>query len=347
MATYAAHEFALLFPMHDGPSLYELRDDIKENGLLEDITLYQENGTPEILDGRRRDWCCDKTDTEKRFTTFNGSREQALKFVVSKNMKRRHLGEGERAIVAAKIATLKNGFNQHTSQNLDNLGLKNPANNGKNNEGGPIGPPSPTTAQAAEMMNVSEMSVKRAKKVLANGTPALQEAVTDGTVSVSDAAKVATEPPKVQDKAVEDVKKGKAKTAGAAVKTCKKREPKTKDEIQDAFGTVVPKNRRDAYADPWITDAVDLIAVISEKFRTARLIDGMNKRHKHYPFFNSKDFIDGCGMVINTLDQLLEHLKERRPACVCPSCEGNGCTDCSHSGLVYRELYKKLKEKKA
>jgi hypothetical protein len=76
-------------------------------------------------------------------------------------------------------------------------------------------PPS-TVEEAARTMNVSPRAVAHAKVVIEQGTPQLQEAVKDRTLSVSDAAQVAREPATVQDQAVSDVRAGKAKTARAA-----------------------------------------------------------------------------------------------------------------------------------
>jgi len=59
-------------------------------------------------------------------------------------MKRRHLNESQRAMVAGNIANMKSGDNQHSKQ------------------GGQICLTS--NAEAAAMMNVSERSVKSAKK---------------------------------------------------------------------------------------------------------------------------------------------------------------------------------------
>lgn len=61
--------------------------------------------------------------------------------------------ESQRALVAAKIAQLQIGANQHT----------------------PIGVPS--QRDAAELLIVSVRNVQRAKAVLDNGTPELVEAV--------------------------------------------------------------------------------------------------------------------------------------------------------------------------
>ncbi len=71
----------------------------------------------------------------------------------------------------------------------------------------------------------------------------------------------------------------------------------------------------------------------------------MNKRAKHYPFFEAKDFVDGYGFATNYIDDLIAHLRDKRPAGVCPCCEGAGCGECRNSGLVPRDLYKTLKAK--
>lgn len=113
----------------------------------------------------------------------------------------------------------------------------------------------------------------------------------------------------------------------------------------DAFGNVIPKKRRDAYCDPWIQNTIDYLAPLVAAFWQEKHANGMHKRAKHYPFFVAKDFIDGCAMAGNTLEQLLDHLKEFRPAGVCPTCAGKGCADCRMSGLVPRKLYAELKKK--
>jgi hypothetical protein len=65
---------------------------------------------------------------------------------------------------------------------------------------------------------VSEDTAKRFHTVETKGTPALQDAVLHGTVSIKDAATVAREQPAVQDGAVEDVKAGRETTAAAAAR---------------------------------------------------------------------------------------------------------------------------------
>jgi voltage-gated potassium channel Kch len=71
--------------------------------------------------------------------------------VISLNLKCRHLSESQRAMVAAKIATLKLGDNQHS-------------------EG-------PSIEEASRLLNVGHASVERAKTVQRAGAPELVEAV--------------------------------------------------------------------------------------------------------------------------------------------------------------------------
>lgn len=125
----------------------------------------------------------------------------------------------------------------------------------------------------------------------------------------------------------------------------KPRTIKTGDTIQDAAGKEVPPKARKPLADPWMQQTIDFLAITEKSIREQRLADTFNKRKAIYPFVNGKDFIDGIGMVMNTIDQLIEHLKENRPAFICPSCSGEHCPDCRQTGAVSRELKKKLDKK--
>jgi hypothetical protein len=100
----------------------------------------------------------------------SGRENHAVGYVVSLNLHRRHLSESQRAMVAAKLATLERGDNQHS----------------------PIGETS--QAKAAELLNVGKRSVERARAVLNSGTAELIHAVEASKVKVSVAADIATLP---------------------------------------------------------------------------------------------------------------------------------------------------------
>ena len=118
-----------------------------------------------------------RASSTKRFFRFRGSivrfepysGDDPVSYVVSLNLRRRHLNESQRAMVAAKLATLRDG------QRADLV------------EGLPIG-------RASELLNVGERSVARAREVIDRGVPELQQAVERGHVSVSAAADVASKP---------------------------------------------------------------------------------------------------------------------------------------------------------
>ena len=84
--------------------------------------------------------------------------------------------------------------------------------------------PRGTDAKVAGMFNVSERSVRSANRVLADGDEQLIAAVTEGVVSVSDAAAIVKLPKPKQRELLELVRSGKARTLRAAAKVKK---PKT------------------------------------------------------------------------------------------------------------------------
>jgi ParB-like chromosome segregation protein Spo0J len=159
---YAFHSLSKMFPPMSDEEFKALVEDIRTNGLRQPITLYQ----GQILDGRHRYDAANAANrelTDKDFTEFKGmGKDAALKFVISQNVNRRHLNESQRAIIAAQIANLEKGANQHTI------------------EGGSIDLPT-----AAKMLNVGEASVKRAKKVLTKAAPEIVEQVRQGKIRVS------------------------------------------------------------------------------------------------------------------------------------------------------------------
>ncbi len=188
---YPAHPFAELFPLHDGPPLVELRNDIEKYGQREDIILYE----GQVLDGRRRQACVIELDKEPRYRNFRGNEAEALAYAISANLKRRHLGETERAMVAAKIAKLpvgrptvlepkssgKNGKVEAKSEEIPEK------TGGQEISGIPLissnGDQPLSQKQVAELMGVSLDSLKRCKAVLEHA-PDLQPAVIAGEMSI-------------------------------------------------------------------------------------------------------------------------------------------------------------------
>jgi len=93
------HPYAELFPRMTNPEFEGLSGDIARKGLLEDIIVYE----GKILEGRERYVACVRKKVPPRFREYAGECGSPLEFVVSKNLHRRHLTEGQRALVAARL----------------------------------------------------------------------------------------------------------------------------------------------------------------------------------------------------------------------------------------------------
>ena len=174
------HELANLFPMIVGEEFQKLTENIKQNGLLEPIWLYE----GKILDGRNRYKACIQAGINPQYRNYEGF--EPLKFVLSLNLHRRHLDESQRAMVAARIADMPRGVNQHVVITT------------------------PTQQDAAAMMNVSRDMVIKAKHIRENAAPEIIEAVERGELAVS---KVFSQQKKQERKAdierqAEEIEKG-------------------------------------------------------------------------------------------------------------------------------------------
>ncbi len=170
--TLEPHELATVFPLLEGQTLADLTADVRKHGLREEIVLLD----GKILDGRNRYRACVDAAVEPRFINYLG--DDPIGFVLSLNLHRRHLDEGQRAMVAARLASLKQGRPTDKPANL------------------PVS--IPTQPKAAEMLNVSERSVRSARAVIDRGTPELAHKVETGKIAVSAAAEVARLPAPTQ-----------------------------------------------------------------------------------------------------------------------------------------------------
>lgn len=157
------HPYADMFPRMHSEAFDALVASIREDGLDEPIVIYEEK----ILDGRNRYAACTKAGAETTFVEYEG--DDPFRFVLRKNLHRRHLTASHRAMIAARMANLGSG--QHASQKCEAV----------------------TLGQAAETLNVSPRSVDNAKVVMASGNDELIEAVESGDMSVSAAAKKVTQ----------------------------------------------------------------------------------------------------------------------------------------------------------
>ena len=164
--SYEFHPLAGIFPLLEGAAFDALVADIAEHGLLEPVML---DGN-KILDGRNRYRACKAAGVPCRFRLLSdtGALADPLKYVISLNVKRRHLSESQRAMAGAKLATMPQG----SRTDLASIDAR-------------------SDAEAAALMNVGEATIERAKAVRAHGIPELIAAVEQDMIAVSAAAKLA------------------------------------------------------------------------------------------------------------------------------------------------------------
>jgi hypothetical protein len=210
------HPYAELFPPMTPAEFYGLCADIASPiGLQEEIVLYE----GKILDGRSRYLACLLKGVPPRFRQYAGECGSPLAFVVSKNIHRRHLTDGQRAWVAARLKPLfeeeaqlrqRAGLKQATAIPVGtNLAQReNPKETGRSAD------------KAAQLMKVSQSSVKAADQVQKLGVPQLADALAAGKIAVSTAARIAKLPAEQQHAVVAAVETGvKPKQALAQVTT--------------------------------------------------------------------------------------------------------------------------------
>ena len=167
MELYPIHPLADCFPRMPGPEFVLLKKDIRENGLIEPIWVYD----GKVLDGRHRQFACQEVGVEPRYRKYEGT--NPIGFVASLNINRRHLSESQRAMAAASLEGMQHGGNRKAQQDA-NLHLDR--------------------NQAAELLQVSPRSVATAAKVKRSAPAEVVEAVKNGNISLNMAAQVAELP---------------------------------------------------------------------------------------------------------------------------------------------------------
>src|ERR1700730_12432930 len=171
------HELANIFPMLAGDDYTAFREDIRVNKLRVPIMLFEGS----ILDGRNRDYACLDLGIAPKFETFTGSYLEAVAYVESLNIRRRHLKGNQRAMVAA-LAAERSGASKR---------------------------------DVGRMLNVAPAQIDNATAIRRKAVPEITKQVEAGTVYLTNAAKVARLP-RVEQRRLAAMGPGAVNAAGKA-----------------------------------------------------------------------------------------------------------------------------------
>lgn len=164
------HPIADIFPMLPPDELQRLADDIASRGLLDPVVLLDDM----VLDGRNRYAACLLAKVTPDFVEFTG--DDALGYVIAKNLHRRHMNESQRAAVAAKLANMRQGGDRPSSKDSNfedaDLHVRNQV----------------SQSEAAAMLNVSPRLVAQAKAI-ERDAPELIPAIERGELTVGKASR--------------------------------------------------------------------------------------------------------------------------------------------------------------
>lgn len=358
------HRLAEQYPLMPSKDLNDLEADMRLTGYDHRFPIVTFQGA--ILDGRNRFIAADRAEVKPVYVAFTGTEAEADLFVQRANEHRRHLTTewlAAKRLERIERVSKARSEGKSTRQIAEEEGVSETQTRRDLAESAPygaVGSPSDgkTTGKDGKIRPATRPVIRcaRCSRLWPNtdqATPNCQQCA----FMRSQAKKPPEEPPEPDEPPPvkpDDIcdrcwKEGKVK----GCPMCKElrepsppKPPKPEPDVipVDAFGTPLPKRCQKAYLDPWMQESIDFLAQIEEKLRLQRLVESALKRKSHYPFVNTQDVADGIGFAMQYLDQVLEHLKQFRPAGVCPRCSGEGCTNCLMCGMVPRETYEHLKK---
>ena len=168
------HEIANIFPLLRGEELASLVEDIRENGLIEPIWLYEEK----ILDGRNRYVACCESEVEPIFRQYEGN--DPIGFVISLNIKRRDLTSTAKAIAAYKALPLyaQEAAKRKAGARWNDIDTKKISEQGE------------SAHLVAKKFQTNGQYVKYVK-ALAEDFPKIYQRIVDGELTIQDAKKAA------------------------------------------------------------------------------------------------------------------------------------------------------------
>lgn len=219
---YPIHPACGMLPMMPPEAIAELAQDIRRHGQQQPIWLYD----GQLLDGRNRLEACLLAGVEPEVHTWTG--DDPVRWVLSLNFHRRHLTDGQKAVVGARAealiaereATLRAASERAARDAVAAEAEAATASDGAGDDATEVRSGSPETeplrapvqvrpedmkrarTSAAALVNVSERAIAKGRHLLERAVPSLVDAVERGLVPMSAASTVAELAPEVQERVV-------------------------------------------------------------------------------------------------------------------------------------------------
>lgn len=187
---YPFHPACRLFPEMSKEELQALAEDIKINGLLQPIVLYQ----GQILDGRNRYKACIIAGVKARFVEWDGEGDP-LAWVLSTNLVRRHLTASQRALLALDVLPLMAKQAKERQRRGKGVAKNNATQLGK------------ASSAAARITRSNATYVEMAKAIQVTA-PELVEHIRSGEITVPEAKQIAQMQPDQQKAALRQIRQG-------------------------------------------------------------------------------------------------------------------------------------------
>jgi len=195
------HPVSEAFPLMEGDDFKEFVEDIRRNGLLCPIELYE----GKIIDGRNRYRACLELGIEPEVVDVDGHVSDPGGYVISLNIHRRHLSISRRAMSMARLRDIYDAKAKERQRQSKGRGQKGkevcPDLNGQSRD------------KLGKLAKVSGRTIDKATKILKHGSKELIRAVETDQVTVNRAVTVLDRPKSEQLKAL----------------NVKPREPKTRE----------------------------------------------------------------------------------------------------------------------
>lgn len=213
---YEAHPYARLFPCIEGADFYQLVQDIQDHGQRDPCIIATFDGKTWLLDGRNRYRACLLAGKEPLIVHSGviATEREALTFILSTNLHRRHLTTSQRAMLGAQIANMTRA--DTLAQNANPNEINTPTDGqiclSRDRE------PSISIEQASQIVNASGGSIKHARQVLDKGTEALAKAVQGGDIAVAAASTLAQLPPQEQERLLQEYSPKQIKRMAAQIR---------------------------------------------------------------------------------------------------------------------------------